>query len=98
MPIDIEIGNIDYKHAELRTKAKIISKIETHLEQMSESVQKKNGGIKSKRRDELLKKQYFYSIQIMNLRYYDAHISLLDKITRPVCMNIRSEQRHQKSE
>jgi hypothetical protein len=39
------------------TKAEIVSKIEDLLEQMSESVQKKYGGIniKSKKRDELLK-------------------------------------------
>ncbi|CAG8606246.1 7400_t:CDS:2 [Paraglomus brasilianum] len=37
------------------SKAEIGLKIETLLEQMSESVQKKYGGFKSKRRDELLK-------------------------------------------
>ena len=36
------------------TKAEIISKIEAFLEQMSESIQKKYLGIKSKKRDELL--------------------------------------------
>ena len=37
------------------SKAEIVLKIETLLEQMSESVQKKYGGFKYKRRDELLK-------------------------------------------
>ena len=37
------------------SKAEIICKIETLLEQMSETVQKRYNGIKSKRRDELLK-------------------------------------------
>ena len=37
------------------SKEEIVSKIETLLEQMNESIQKKYGRFKSKRRDELLK-------------------------------------------